>query len=72
MKLTCIEAVTRVKTIDVPDEYMGMDNDDLESCPEILELMWDNIELNGWDEEYCHESTITIGAHEPTLYRSQF
>lgn len=72
MKITCVEAITRVKTIDIPDEYAGMDSEDLESCPEILELMWDNIGLNGWDEEYCHESTVTIGTHEPTLYRSKF
>ena len=68
MKITCKEVVTRFKTIEVSDDYKGMDSSELDECPEIRTQLYDTINVHGWDVTYCHESTFSEGFHEETIY----
>lgn len=68
MKVTCVETIIRYKTIDVPDVDDDLDITEIDDDLEIRELMWEATDKDGWDHEYCLESTMSEGEHEPVIY----
>ena len=61
MYVTIKEVVTRFHTIEVDDEYEGLDSSELECVDEIRDAMFESIAMSGWNEEYVHESTFFEG-----------
>ena len=68
MKITYSEHITRVVTVEIPDECADMDVSDMDADDQIRQTIFDAIEFTGWDNEYCHETHIEVGTHEPTLF----
>lgn len=68
MRVTLVQLSTRTVTIDVDDEFEGMESSELEDCSEICDALLDRIDGHGWDEIYCHEETIHPGEGPDTLY----
>lgn len=68
MKITYSEHITRVVTVEIPDECADMDVSELDSDDAVREIIFDAIEFTGWHHEYCHETHIEVGEHEPTIF----
>ena len=76
MKIKCQETVIRYKTIEVDETELGVDPEDSfddydqSTQDDIREEMWKQTADDGWDDEYCLESTISKGEHESTIYHT--
>jgi hypothetical protein len=77
MKIMCKEVVVRYKTIEVDETELGFDPEDKyydfdqSVQDDIREEMWKQTADDGWDDEYCLESTIEVGEHVSTIYYSE-
>lgn len=77
MKIKCKETIIRYKTIEVDETELGVDPAepfyDWEQSvqDEIRDDVWTQTADDGWDDEYCLESTIEVGEHESTLYHPE-
>lgn len=70
MKVTYFESITRIKTVELPEEYNDIEDVyELDGLDEPHTIVWDAIDATGWDHEYVHESSWEFGEHESTLYR---
>jgi len=76
MKFTCVETIVRYKTIEVDETELGIDPEekyydfDQDVQDDIREEMFKRTADDGWDVEYCLDSTIEVGEHEPVLYHA--
>jgi hypothetical protein len=74
MKITAKEVITRFKTIEIPDdefsedEFMEMENYEIDEDSRLRDMVFDAVETDGWDETYCHEFTLTKGTAPDVLY----
>ena len=67
MKVVLKETVTRFKTIEVSNEFKGMDGGELEDTV-VFDEVYDAVAHDGWDVEYTHEASISEGQHDSTIF----